>query len=270
LNEWIQGTGYNHSHEFFEIVYVEEGFCLHFSGGTADLLMAGDLLALSPEMEHYYWAKRDITIVNILFMPDITKGFLEELKTLPGMTEFFEGRLQNPLLNHLALQDREQVRRIIGTLRDEREKKPAGWKLRSKALLMDLLVLLSRVINARFGKPDNTNPYLGYTLKAVERIEEQYLQDMTIRDLAEGLGIGPDHLTRQFRQIMGITPNEYLRRCRFTKALELLRGQSAVSDVYARAGFRSINYFSREFKALFKMTPSEFKRQVRTGTVKNR
>jgi AraC-like DNA-binding protein len=84
-----------------------------------------------------------------------------------------------------------------------------------------------------------------------------------VRDLAGGLGIGPDHLTRQFRQIMGITPTEYLRRRRFAQALELLRKQQPVSAVYSASGFRSINYFSREFKALFKMTPSEFRRQAK-------
>ncbi|GHU01139.1 AraC family transcriptional regulator [Spirochaetia bacterium] len=265
VKELVQSTAHSHSHEFFEMVYVEEGFCLHFSGNAVDLLMGGDLLAISPGMEHYYWCKQNITIVNILFMPEIFSGLADDLKGLPGMADFFDGKIKAPLLSHLSLQDREEMRRIISSLRDEREKKQTGWHLRSKTLLIDVMIILSRVLDTRFSKKDSGNFYLGYTLKAVERIEEHFTDELSIRNLAGELGIGPDHLTRQFRQIMGITPTEYLRRRRFARALELLRKQQPISAVYAESGFRSINYFSREFKNVFKMTPSEFKRQARTG-----
>jgi AraC-like DNA-binding protein len=265
VREMVQGTLNRHSHEFFEFVYVEEGFCLHFSGGGVELLMAGDLLAMSPGMEHYYWCKKNITIVNILFMPEIFAGILNEIKALPGMADFFEGSLQNPLLSHLSLQDREEMRHAIDSLRREGEQKEAGWELRSKILLAGVIVILARVGNTRFSRREGKNPYLGYALKTVEAIEERYMAPMSVRDLAAGFGISSDHLTRQFRQIIGITPTEYLRRRRFARALELLRKQRPISEVYPASGFRSINYFSREFKALFKMTPSEFRRQVRAG-----
>jgi AraC-like DNA-binding protein len=157
------------------------------------------------------------------------------------------------------------MRRIIGALRNERELQQVGWKLRSRILLMDIIVMLSRVYHIRFSGPKNKNPYLGYTLRAVEQIEEQYAGAVSVRKLADNLGIGPDHLTRQFHQIIGITPTEYLRRRRFAQALELLHKQLPVSVVYAESGFRSFNYFSREFKTLFKMTPSEFRRQAKTN-----
>jgi AraC-like DNA-binding protein len=261
----FQGTMNRHSHEFFEFVYVEEGFCLHFSGNGVELLMAGDLLAMCPGMEHYYWCKKNITIVNILFMPEVFSGLLDEIKTLPGMADLFEGKLLSPLLSHLSLQDREEMQRIIASLRKEDERKETGWELRSKTLLADMIVMLSRVMNTRFSRQESKNPYLGYALQTVEAIEERYTAPLTVRDLAVSLGIGPDHLTRQFRQIMGITPTEYLRRRRFARALELLRKQRPITEVYQASGFRSINYFSREFKALFKMTPSEFRRQARTS-----
>jgi AraC family L-rhamnose operon regulatory protein RhaS len=268
VRETIQGTLNRHSHEFFELVYVEGGFCLHFSGDSAELLITGDLLAICPGMEHYYWCKKDITIVNILFMPEVFAGILDEIKALPGMADLFEGNLQSPVLSHLSLQDREEMRHIINTLRKEGERKETGWELRSKTLLAGVAVILSRTANTRFNRKDNPNPYLGYTLKTVEAIEECYTGPVTVRDLAVSLNICPDHLTRQFRQIMGITPMEYLRCRRFTRALDLLRKQRPISEVYIASGFRSINYFSREFKNFFKMTPSEFRRQERTnGTV---
>ncbi|MDR0669753.1 MAG: AraC family transcriptional regulator [Treponema sp.] len=265
VREIVQGTSNPHSHEFFEFVYVEEGFCLHFSGGSVELLMAGDLLAMCPGMEHHYWCKKNITIVNILFMPELFSGILDEIKNLPGMADLFEGTLQTPLLSHLSFQNRDEMRRTVDILRREGEQREVGWELRCKTLLAGIILMLSRVVNTRFSRQESKNPYLGYALKTVEAIEEQYMVPVSVRDLAANLSISPDHLTRQFRQIMGITPTEYLRRRRFARALELLLKQRPISEVYASSGFRSINYFSREFKVIFKMTPSEFRRQVRAN-----
>jgi AraC-like DNA-binding protein len=264
VRELNQGTLNRHSHEFFEFVYVEEGFCLHFSDNDTELLLGGDLLVITPGMEHNYWCKQNITIVNILFMPELFLDLLEEVKNLPGTADIIEERLKKPLIYHLNLQDREEMWRIIAALRQAGEAYPSGGAGRSGLLLADMLILLSRQLNTRFAGVETKTPYLVYALKAVERIEGHYAEELYIGKIAESLGIGPDHLTRQFRQITGITPTEYVRRRRFAQALELLRKQRSISSVYAETGFRSINYFSREFKALFNMTPSEFRRQARS------
>jgi AraC-like DNA-binding protein len=107
------------------------------------------------------------------------------------------------------------------------------------------------------------NSYVGYVSGALADIEAHYHEPLSVHGIAASLGISADHLTRQFRQTMGITPVEYLKRYRFARALELLRQQQPVSEVCQAVGFRHISHFSREFKALFDMTPSAFQHQSR-------
>lgn len=259
----IQGSSGSHSHDFYELVLVEEGFCLHCSDDRVELMMAGDFIAIVPGQSHFYRCRSNVTIWNILFLPQALDGLMEEVVELPGMRELFQDGLEEVLHVHLSLQDREQAGRIVAEIWQEREQGREGWALRAKALLTDLMVLLSRVFGVRFSHQKTENPYLGYTLAAIEQIETGYRKDISVAGIAASLGISPDHLTRQFRQITGITPTEHIRRCRFAKALELLRRQYPVGEVCAQTGFRQLSYFSREFKNQFSMTPTAFQRQAR-------
>lgn len=259
----FQGSSDSHSHAFYEVVYVEEGFCLHFSDGHVSLLMAGDLIALVPGQAHYYRCRSNVAIWNILFQREALDGLMPEVRALPAMAAYLDGEADGALHTHLSLRDRQRLRRMIDELREERDSKQAGWMLQGKAILTKLTVLMARVFGPQLPLHQSENPYLGYVLAATARIEEDYGGALSVAGIAAELGIGADHFTRQFRQIMGITPTEYIRRYRFAKALELLRRQMPVSEVCTATGFRRLSYFSREFKAMFNMTPSAFQRQVR-------
>ena len=252
-----------HSHSFYEIVYVQEGFCLHFTDNNeAVLLMAGDILAVAPNQGHYYRCKENINIVNIMFLPEALAGVIDEVRSLPGISDFFDG---NPSLNlHtcLSFQDREHIKEIIKTLIDEQNCKMPGWILRVKSLLIDIIVLMSRVFGANFFNRDSENSYMNNTILAMQIIEKEYKNILTINDIAVSLGISPDHFTRQFKKTTGFTPSDYLRRYRFAKAVELLRHEKSVGEVARETGFQNTNYFSREFKAFFNMTPTEFRKML--------
>lgn len=260
-----EATGEAHAHEFFEIVYVLDGFCLHVCNDTSSLLMAGDIVALRPGDAHRYRGQRNVNIINFLFMPGALDGVMHEVLTLPGMADFFDhtGGADWMLHRHLSLKDREHVQAFFGEMRAEREARQPGWAVRSKALLLEFMVFFSRIFSARFPMQQEDSPYTGYVSAALAQIEAQYHENLSVAGIAAAMGISPDHLTRQFRQAMGITPVEYLRRYRFARALELLRQQKPVGEVCQAVGFHHLSHFSREFKTLFDMTPTAFQRQSR-------
>jgi AraC family L-rhamnose operon regulatory protein RhaS len=252
-----------HSHEFYEFVYVQEGFCLHFVNERGNLLMPGDFLVLPPGINHSYRCKSDIGIVNILFLPEVLGEDFDEILGLLSIPASIENAHISALHASFPLPSREKAQTLLKELRDERENKPLGWKLRSKALLLDLAVLTGRIFSSRFPNRQYDNAYMGNMLSITTMIEQRYAEDICVKDMAASLNMSHDHFTRQFKKTTGFAPSEYLHRRRFAKALELLHTDKPVGDVAQKTGFRQISYFSREFKKLFGMTPTEFQRQFR-------
>ena len=237
---------------------------LHALGGESALLLAGDIIAVRPGDEHFYHGRRTATIINFLFLPEALGSALSEVCALPGMADFFaEGPSSGWKLHaHLELEDRERVLALFHEMQEERAAQKTGWVVRSRALLVEFMVLLSRVFSARFpASRMGDSAYTGYVSRAMELIEADYAIDLSIADIARQVGVSADHLTRQFNRTLGITPSEYLRRFRFARAIELLRQQTAVGNVSRMVGFSHISHFSREFKAMFGMNPSEYARR---------
>ena len=66
-----QSNNWNHSHNFYEFVYVTDGFSLHSYNNGTSILTGGDLFAIYPGDIHSYIAAYNAEIYNILFYPCI-------------------------------------------------------------------------------------------------------------------------------------------------------------------------------------------------------
>jgi AraC-like DNA-binding protein len=98
-------------------------------------------------------------------------------------------------------------------------------------------------------------------LKAVVYIHSHYAEPITRRDVADFVGLSERHLTRCFRQEMGITPITYLNRYRINQAKVLLgAGKKGITEVALDVGFSSSGYFTRVFRQEVGVAPSAFVR----------
>ena len=62
----------------------------------------------------------------------------------------------------------------------------------------------------------------------------------------------------------------HLLRLRLEKATALLRLSDSVSEAGMRAGFPDTNYFTRQFRARYGISPREYKRQWNSGMSRRR
>ena len=99
---------------------------------------------------------------------------------------------------------------------------------------------LERIVNARMRNPN-----------------------LNIDVIAAQFGIGRTNFYRKVRELMGMSPNDYLRRCRMERAAELLRTTDLpVSDVCVQIGVPDAQYFSRVFKTFYGVTPTAYREQA--------
>lgn len=86
----------------------------------------------------------------------------------------------------------------------------------------------------------------------------------TLADLAAEDGRSPFHLQRIFRAEVGESPLQFSRRVRLQRAAAaLLVTQKRVLDVALEAGFESPEGFARAFKAMFGLSPRQFRGEQR-------
>ena len=96
--------------------------------------------------------------------------------------------------------------------------------------------------------------------KFAEQIEAVYADpEYNVEKLSETLGLSRGHLHRKIKELTGTSPVEFLRTYRLNKATQLLRQNAyTVSEVAYRTGFSSPAYFSKCFKAVYGVTPTEY------------
>ncbi|HEY0928491.1 MAG TPA: helix-turn-helix transcriptional regulator, partial [Gemmatimonas sp.] len=95
---------------------------------------------------------------------------------------------------------------------------------------------------------------------ACEQLDDSLGGNCSIADVARTAGVHPVHLARVFRQHMGMSPADYLRRRRLEQARSLLRCTvRSLSDIALTCGFNDQSHFSNAFRAAHGMTPSAFR-----------
>jgi AraC family transcriptional regulator, regulatory protein of adaptative response / methylated-DNA-[protein]-cysteine methyltransferase len=96
--------------------------------------------------------------------------------------------------------------------------------------------------------------------RGMRLIEEGFLDEASVADLADRLGIGPRHLLRLFLHHAGATPSEVAATRRVQAAKRLIdQTPIPLSEVAFAAGFRSIRRFNEAFLATYGRPPSSFR-----------
>ena len=248
---------HTHDHDFFELVYISDGYCLHDMEGRMTLLMAGDLFIVPPGRTHRYMSNRDIKLYNCMF----TTEALAPLGGQLGLNDLINPRFEGFLHAHLELQERTTVSHLLEEMVTEYSERQSGWDVLMHSYLSSLVIHCSRIFQHHLGDMQDRRAYMGYVTQALQYIDAHYREELSIRDIAEHVGVSNDYFSRQFKQVTGIAPVEYLRRYRFARAMELLSSGMAVTEVAHQVGFRNLCHFSREFKNQLGLTPSQYRKQ---------
>ena len=70
-------------------------------------------------------------------------------------------------------------------------------------------------------------------------------------------------LHRKLKSLTGLSTTEVVRNIRLSKAVEFLRQGFNSSDAAYRSGFGSPAYFTKCFREVYGLTPTDFVRQTR-------
>lgn len=105
---------------------------------------------------------------------------------------------------------------------------------------------------------------------AIDYIVQHLEERLSLEDVAEVACFSPFHFHRIFRTLLGETLNQFVRRLRLERALQMMSAtpERSLTDVALSCGFSSSSDFSRTFKQRYGVPPSVF--DVATFREKNR
>ena len=248
-----------HAHAFYEFVYIREGFCLHGTDEQTALVMEGDCFLITPGNNHSYIGSRVVQLYNFLFLEEAFQKLRHEpvFKTIFSM----DSRKWNSVKVHLDLNEQKRVSRLLRGMIEDQKTREIGWQTRVLCQGTCVLIDYARALERRGQAESDGGGYPNYVAKALEIVGERYSDsELTVAAIAAEVGVTPDYLSRQFRTITGVGVQEYLRRCRFARAADMLASGATVSDTAKSVGFASLSHFSREFKKELGVAPSGYAR----------
>ena len=121
-----------------------------------------------------------------------------------------------------------------------------------------VLEMLAEVSRGQIERAVDKSPR--WLKQAREIIHERFSEPLTLSDISGAVGIHPVHLCRVFREHHRCTIGEYIRRLRIESASrQILTSNAALIEIAAAAGFSDQSHFSRIFKRVMGVTPTEYR-----------
>jgi AraC-like DNA-binding protein len=250
----------HHWHEHLEFLYFMSGTATIECGSTPLQPQVGDLIVVNSNELHYGIS----TSTNLMYYVLIVDISLLHSYSLDAVeTKFITPILQNRILFQNLISQDENITACILSFIQEMENKELGYELSIKSHLYWLLSLLVR----KYVAPATDLNQYRLRVRDLERlapvfkyIEDCYADKLTVQELADRTGLSRFHFSRLFKQLTDKSLIEYINLIRINKSEELLKHtRMSISEVAHATGFNDIYYFSRTFRKLKNVSPTQWR-----------
>lgn len=97
--------------------------------------------------------------------------------------------------------------------------------------------------------------------KAINFIYDYYKNDISIDDICSEIGLSKYHFIRKFKDLIGISPKQFILELRLKKASELLvTSKIALSEIAIKCGFKTTKNLYYSFEKVYGVGPKEYQK----------
>jgi len=188
---------------------------------------------------------REVGLIELFIAPKNLVSNGKEIAIAPQL------KLRDPLIEQIAL-----------ALKTELELGGADSRLYAESMTTALSAHLLRRYATR---KQEIKTYSGglpkYKLNTVISYINEYLdRNLSFSELAALVKISPHYFSSLFKQSTGLTPYQYVTKCRIEKAKQLLvKTDIAIAEIALQVGFQNQSHFTRVFRKLTNITPKAYR-----------
>lgn len=248
-----------HTHTYFEIIYVLSGSSVHVINQTVQTFTTGDFCILPPAARHAQSACTECNAIKILVrLSAFTEICAGLLKGQDILSRFLLGSIYNENSEQYLLfrtGDNAEVREHILDMFGEML---APDNYTDRILTGMLMVLLLR-LSKHWQAATQTVPLGNSDHEILLYVQENY-STITLEKLAAHLHYTVPYCSRYIKKLFGCTFSQLLKQIRFQKADLLLKNSTlTVNQISKMIGYENPENFMRAFKKRHKMTPSQYR-----------
>jgi AraC family transcriptional regulator len=193
---------------------------------------------------------REVPIIDLFLDPTIFNRTIDEA-TNEYNELILQLHLRDPLIQHMGL-----------ALKAELAVGGADSRLYAESMVTALSAhLLRRYTSRQQINRDYTGGLPKYKRdRAIAYIHENLDQNITLAELSNIVKMSPHYFATLFKQSTGLSPHQYITKCRIETAKQLLIKQElTIVEISQQVGFQNQSHFTRVFRQHAKTTPKIYR-----------
>ena len=238
-----------HVHQFYEMNLIVAGDGWHYIGESTLPVGVGDVFILPPDVPHGYLSNGSLDILHLLLRADFMGRYRAELDRLPAFSLLFDiepqvrrtsGRGYNLQIPHHVLPSfREECERIIRAEESEQY-------TYQNVLTLGFIGSLGELLRQSMQQKAEFHTRGGELLRVMAYIRDHLGQRLTLEKLAAGANMSKATLNRHFREILHVSPMQYVLQCRIEKAKTLLaHAELSKTEIAQLCGFFDLAHMNK-------------------------
>ena len=255
-------------HPFYELVFVNSGALEINSDDYTGTLKKNQMIIHRENAEHSLHAPSGDSPSVIIIGFECDSDLIDEFSYQPTELSSYAVRKLAEIVKEGRNVFKPPYDIPVYDMKKKKSQKVGSEQI-LKILLEYFLIKLLRDHGGADASEDTKEPP-SLIQEIVQYAEDNYLERITIDELAFLFKTNRATLCKEFKRYTGLTVVEFINRKKFERAKEKITASSGTfTEIAASLNFDSIHYFTRFFKKMSGMTPGEYRTHIkRNGTVK--
>ena len=238
----------------YQLLYIVSGKTHFFFNGKERIVTAGHMVLIPPrkEQRYDYFGAEKPEVYWVHFTGSEVKNILRKYEIPMDDPVFYSGASST-----YAYLFKEMIHELQ-TCR-------TGFEELLTMYLRQIFLLVQRT---RQEQRPTVSTYIQEEMEYARRyFNEHYNEPISIQDYAESRNMSVCYFQRNFKQIVNHTPMQYLLTIRVNNATSLLETTDySMAEIAAIVGYEDPLYFSRLFRKLKGVSPSEYRKLLKLNS----
>lgn len=256
-------TMFAHWHNEIEIMVFTTGTSINTIDNTEVHLNENDILFIPPQSIHFgLSSSKEINVHTLVFHIELLCPLTRNNNIMKYFTPFINRTAQVPYVIRTTDKGYDDLFLAFNQIIKMIKEKPTCYELQIINWLTKYFIELYNNDYVKI-KSNNTVADKNYTAvrDAIQYIENNYSKQLTVEELAKNAGFSKSRFMNIFKEYTKTSCKKFINLYRLEQSQIMLRNTNdTVLNIAISCGYNNISLFNREFKKVYGVTPSEYRK----------